>query len=62
MTDKRKKVLKAIRCCRDDLCSLCPLQKEICDEMCVEMESLPAALVDRIEEELEEKPGTNCHI
>ena len=54
MSDKRKKVLKAIRCCRDDACMNCPLQKEICDELRVEMESLPAELVDMIEEELEE--------
>ena len=54
MSDKLRKVLKAIRCCRDDACMNCPLQKEICDELRVEMESLPAELVDMIEEELEE--------
>ena len=53
MSDRRKDVLKAIRCCRDDLCAMCPLQKEICDELWVDMESLPADLVDMIEEELE---------
>lgn len=55
MSDKRRDVLKAIRCCRDDNCKYCPLQGEICDELVVEMESLPAELVDMIEEELEEK-------
>ena len=55
MSDRRREVLKAIRCCRDDNCRYCPLQKEICDELKVEMESLPADLVDMIEEELEAK-------
>lgn len=55
MTKRRSDVLKAIRCCRDDNCKYCPLQAEICDELRVEMESLPAELVDMIEEELEEK-------
>ena len=55
MSDRRREVLKAIRCCRDDNCRYCPLQKEICDELKVEMESLPSELVDLIEEELESK-------
>ena len=55
MSDRRREVLKAIRCCRDDNCRYCPLQKEICDELKVEMESLPSELVDLIEEELEAK-------
>ena len=54
MSDRRREVLKAIRCCRDDNCRYCPLQKEICDELKVEMESLPAELVDMIEDELEQ--------
>ena len=54
MSDRTKEVLKAIRCCRDDFCTQCPLQKEICDELCVGMEKLPSDLVDMIEEELEE--------
>lgn len=49
-----KKVLKAIRCCRDDLCTECPIQKDICDELLVDMETMPAELVDMIEEQLEE--------
>ena len=53
MTEKRRKILKALRCCRDDMCANCPLQEEICDELRVEMESVPAELLDRIEEELE---------
>ena len=55
MSDRMREVLKAIRCCRDDNCRYCPLQKEICDELKVEMESLPSELVDMIEEELESK-------
>ena len=50
-----RQTLKAIRCCRGDFCTQCPLQCEICDTFQVEMESLPADLVDRIEAELEEK-------
>lgn len=48
-------VLEALRCCRADDCENCPLQPEICDELAVEMESVPAELLDRIEEELERK-------
>ena len=48
-------VLKAIRCCRDDFCTQCPLQKQICDVLAVPMESLPTELIERIENELEEK-------
>jgi hypothetical protein len=48
-----RKALKTIRCCRDDFCVKCPLQEEICDDVRVEMESLPAALVDKIEEIME---------
>ena len=59
MSEKLKDVLKAIRCCRDDLCAVCPLQGTICDHLAVEMESLPADLVDMIEEELEEKVKNN---
>lgn len=53
MTEKCRKVLKALRCCRDDMCTQCPLQEEICDELRVDMESVPSELLDRIEEELE---------
>ena len=55
MSERTTAVLKAIRCCRDDNCMNCPLQGEICDELRVDMESLPADLVDKIEDELEEK-------
>ena len=44
---------KAIRCCRREDCENCPLQMQICDELAVEMESVPAELLDLIEEELE---------
>lgn len=52
---KTMQTLKAVRCCRDDLCTECPLQGEICDTFQVEMESLPSELVDMIEDELKEK-------
>ena len=44
---------KAIRCCRADDCDHCPMQLQICDELEVIMESVPAELLDLIEEELE---------
>ena len=44
-----RKVLKAVRCCREDLCTKCPKQEEICDVLRVERESLPAELIDQIE-------------
>ena len=59
MSERTRKVLKAIRCCRDDFCTKCPLQREICDELGVGMEKLPAELVEMIEEELEEKIKQN---
>ena len=50
----RKILLEAIRCCREnDGCERCPLQAEICDDFYVEMENIPADLMDRIEETLE---------
>lgn len=52
---KLRDMLKAIRCCREDFCTQCPFQGEICDEFGVETEPLPAALVDMIEDELEER-------
>lgn len=52
--NRTKEILKAIRCCRDDLCTKCPLQTEICDELWVDTETIPAELVDMIEEQLEE--------
>lgn len=54
MNDQRiRNVLKAIRCCRDDMCTCCPMQREICDELIIERESLPSELIDIIEDELE---------
>ena len=53
--NRTKEILKAIRCCRDKLCTKCQLQAEICDELWVDMETIPAELVDMIEEQLEEK-------
>ena len=51
-------IREAIRHCRKDECEGCPLQKEICDELWVDMESLPVELVDMIEAELDEKQNT----
>ena len=48
-----KELRTAIRCCRKDDCEHCPMQGKICDELMVEMESLPAELLDMIEEALE---------
>ena len=52
---KTADVLKALRCCRDDICIHCPLQLEICDELDISMESVPSELLDKIEAELNEK-------
>ena len=49
----RKEILEAIRCCRRDDCENCPLQKEICDQLIVDMDEIPAELMDMIERELE---------
>ena len=54
MKQKRtREILKAIRCCRDDFCNECPMLHDFCDELKVEMESLPAQLIDMIEDVLE---------
>ena len=56
MKTEREKLVEAVRCCIEEGgCNWCPLQGEICDQLKVDMESLPAELVDMIEEELEEK-------
>lgn len=47
-------LLIAVKCCREDRCEECPLQEKICDELCVAMESVPAELLDLIEENLED--------
>ena len=49
------KLREAVRCCRREECERCPLQLQICDELEVEMESLPAELLDMIENELERR-------
>lgn len=49
-----KRILEAVRCCREDECDRCPLQLDICDEFPVEMELLPSELIDRIGDALEE--------
>ncbi len=52
---KRERILEAIRCCRVQACEQCPMMEEICDELRVNMVDLPEELVDRIEEELENR-------
>lgn len=47
MTDRD--VIRALQCCRKDNCAGCPLLETVCDEFPVEMESLPAALLNGIE-------------
>ena len=55
MSDKREMIKKALKCCRrGGSCTKCPLQKEICDELIVDMEDVPAELLDMIAEELED--------
>lgn len=48
-------LLEAVRCCRDKRCNDCPMQLEICDQLRVAMLDLPEELVEKIEEELENK-------
>ena len=47
------KLVQAIKCCRNENCNKCPLQLQICDELFVEMVSIPVELVKMIEKELE---------
>lgn len=49
----REELIKAIRCCRKSDCEHCPLQRDICDELDVLMESIPVELLNMIEDELE---------
>ena len=51
----KEKILEALRCCREGACERCPLQEKICDELRVDMEDVPAELLDLIEKELESK-------
>ena len=48
----RNELLTAIRCCREGTCEKCPLQLEICDDLCIPAEELPTELLDLIETEL----------
>jgi hypothetical protein len=45
----------ALRCCRAEDCEHCPVQLEICDELRVDMEAVPADLVDLVIDALETK-------
>lgn len=49
-----KELLAAIQCCRRDDCEHCPLQREICDTLKVDMVDLPEDLVDMVENALSE--------
>ena len=53
MTTKEE-LREAIRCCRNDDCEHCPLQRAICDQLRVDMVDLPEDLVALVEEALEE--------
>lgn len=46
-------LLEAISCCKQEDCEHCPKQLDFCDELFVDMISIPVALVDMIEKELE---------
>lgn len=49
---EKKDLRTALRCCRADNCEDCPMQEEICDEFRVDMESVPAELLDMIDQAL----------
>ena len=51
----REELLEAIKCCREERCSDCPMLTTICDEMRVDMVDLPEDLVELIEDELASK-------
>ena len=53
MTTKEE-LRAAIRCCLNDDCENCPLQRAICDELRVDMVDLPEELVALVEDALEE--------
>lgn len=54
-SDRRERIRLALECCRSGSCDRCPLQEEICDELFIEMEDVPAELLDLIGEELKER-------
>lgn len=55
MSDRRKKIKLALKCCRrGGSCERCPLQEEICDKLYVDMEDVPAELLDMIADELDD--------
>lgn len=50
---RKEEILEAVQCCRkEEGCNKCPLQGEICDELFVDMEEVPAKLLDLIEQVL----------
>ena len=53
----REDLIAALRCCRDDDCEHCPVQKETCDELFVETVEIPVGLIDLIDAEETEKEG-----
>ena len=53
----REEIREALRCCRIGDCTGCPLQEQICDELTVAMDDVPAELLDMIEEILDETEG-----
>jgi len=49
-----QKLIDALACCREKRCDDCPMLKEICDELRVDMVDIPEELIDLIEEALGE--------
>lgn len=54
---RKEELREALRCCRAGTCEGCPLQEEICDELTVPMDDVPAELLDMIDEVLSETEG-----
>ena len=50
-----QKLIDALACCREKRCDECPMLKEICDELRVDMVDIPEELVDLIVEALGSK-------
>ena len=45
-------LIDALKCCKEKRCEECPLLKEVCDELRVDMLDIPEGLVDLIVEAL----------
>lgn len=52
---EREELAAALKCCRQGVCSGCPLQEIYCDDLIVDTAEVPVELLERVEEELVNK-------